>query len=273
MDSRMGLIGLVQIALVVVAALLQCTAAATTHVVGDSTGWAIPSGGGAQFYINWANGKTFRVGDTLSFAFTAQQHDVAEVTKAEYDACTSTNPIGSILTTSPANVTLNTTGSHYYICAVSGHCAAGQKLTVNVIPSSTTAPSSPPVVPPTPPPAPRVSPKGPSPSPSPIRPPMGPSPSPTSPSPVAPSGPSPPPTSPTNPSPAPMAPTGTPPPPMAPTGTPPAPTGPSSPPGGPTGSPPPPATGGPPAPSSAFSLTASFRSVGFSIAILLISFL
>lgn len=50
---------------VVIAALLQCTAAQTTHVVGGSTGWRIPTGG-AQFYVDWAKAQTFRVGDTLS---------------------------------------------------------------------------------------------------------------------------------------------------------------------------------------------------------------
>lgn len=38
--------------------------APVTHVVGDATGWSIPQGG-AAFYVNWAAGKTFVVGDSL----------------------------------------------------------------------------------------------------------------------------------------------------------------------------------------------------------------
>ncbi|XP_058074416.1 umecyanin-like [Magnolia sinica] len=134
-SSCMGLI-----VVVVVAALLQCATAAT-YTVGDTTGWTIPSGG-AQFYPNWAGSKTFVVGDILSFNFSPQSHDVATVTKAQYDACTAPSE-GNIIRTSPANITLSTAGNHYYICTFSGHCSAGQKLTVNVVSSSTGNPTTP----------------------------------------------------------------------------------------------------------------------------------
>lgn len=52
---------------VIAVALLQCAAAATNHVVGDSEGWTVPSTAGA--YETWATGKTFMVGDTLSKCF------------------------------------------------------------------------------------------------------------------------------------------------------------------------------------------------------------
>ncbi|RWR73364.1 umecyanin-like protein [Cinnamomum micranthum f. kanehirae] len=141
MASRMGLIGPVVVAVVVLAALLQCTAAQTTHVVGDSTGWRVPSG--AQFYSNWANGQTFRVGDTLTFNFGVGQHDVAQVTKTNFDSCGTSNTIGSVIRTSPANIVLNSTGNFYFICTFSGHCNAGQKVDINVVSSSTTTPSTP----------------------------------------------------------------------------------------------------------------------------------
>lgn len=48
----------------VIANMVQDTAAQTVHVVGDSMGWIVPSNG-AVAYTNWAAGKTFRVGDTL----------------------------------------------------------------------------------------------------------------------------------------------------------------------------------------------------------------
>lgn len=36
-----------------------------TYVVGNSTGWTVPSGG-ASFYSTWASTLNFTVGDTLS---------------------------------------------------------------------------------------------------------------------------------------------------------------------------------------------------------------
>ncbi|KAJ8643178.1 hypothetical protein MRB53_004926 [Persea americana] len=99
MGSLMGLIGSV---IVVIAALAQCIAAETTHNVGDSAGWTIP------FNTSWASGKTFAVGDKLSFTFNAQAHDVALVTKTEYEGCTNTSN-SSVSTTSPTIIILNAT--------------------------------------------------------------------------------------------------------------------------------------------------------------------
>ncbi|KAK6915044.1 Phytocyanin domain [Dillenia turbinata] len=124
--------------LLVLGVVLQC-AVATTYVVGDSSGWAVPSD--SSTYSNWVSGKTFLVGDILTFNFTTNAHDVLQVTKESYEACTSTNNIGSVITTGPANINLNSTGEHYYICTVSGHCQSGQKLSLTVSASPTTSPS------------------------------------------------------------------------------------------------------------------------------------
>eukprot|EP00268_Persea_americana_P066362 TRINITY_DN900_c1_g1_i1.p1 TRINITY_DN900_c1_g1~~TRINITY_DN900_c1_g1_i1.p1 ORF type:complete len:157 (+),score=19.02 TRINITY_DN900_c1_g1_i1:149-619(+) len=133
MGSLMGLIGSV---IVVIAVLAQCSAAETTYIVGDSAGWTLP------FNTSWATGKTFAIGDKLSFTFNAQAHDVAQVTKTEYDGCTSSSN-SNVSTTSPTVITLSTAGEHYYICTFTGHCAGGQKLSVNVSSSTTTSsPSS-----------------------------------------------------------------------------------------------------------------------------------
>ncbi|KAL5697960.1 hypothetical protein ACHQM5_029055 [Ranunculus cassubicifolius] len=124
--------------------LVGVSVAQTTHTVLDTTGWAIPQGG-ASAYTNWAASKNFMVGDTLVFNFGTGRHDVARVTKMEFDSCTATNTIGAIVMTGPANITLNTAGEHYYICTISGHCSLGQKLAINVSGISTTAdpPTSP----------------------------------------------------------------------------------------------------------------------------------
>ncbi|KAF8393202.1 hypothetical protein HHK36_021443 [Tetracentron sinense] len=121
-------------------ALLHCTAAQTTHVVGDSMGWVIPPGGAAA-YTTWASTKKFMVGDTLVFNFTTGEHDVAQVSKTAFDACTSTTTIGSVITTGPANLTLVSEGDHYYICTVGRHCNIGQKLSIAVQASSSASPT------------------------------------------------------------------------------------------------------------------------------------
>ncbi|RWW30972.1 hypothetical protein BHE74_00013716 [Ensete ventricosum] len=124
-------------------ALLQCLAvgAATSHTVGGSSGWTIPPN--ATLYPDWAASQTFAVGDTLVFDFVTGTHDVMEVAKSDYESCSAANPIGSTITTGPATVSITSTGEHYYICGFTGHCAAGQKLSITVASSSST-PSPPP---------------------------------------------------------------------------------------------------------------------------------
>ncbi|MCI16615.1 blue copper protein-like, partial [Trifolium medium] len=110
---------------------------ATSYVVGDSTGWTIPSSG-AQFYINWASNKNFTIGDTLVFNYDIEKHVVAKVTKSEFDGCDLSNISNSVFPDAPTYVTLDETGQQYFICTViSGHCSAGMKLSINVVNTST----------------------------------------------------------------------------------------------------------------------------------------
>ena len=100
-------------------------ASATTFTVGDSSGWKL-----GVNYDNWASGKTFTDGDQLVFNFATGNHDVVEVDKSGYDGCSTTNAANTIQN-GPATVNL-TSGTHYYICGISGHCSAGMKLAVTV---------------------------------------------------------------------------------------------------------------------------------------------
>ncbi|XP_044471417.1 umecyanin-like [Mangifera indica] len=120
------------VALVLSAAMLQVTYA-EDYTVGDSTGWVRPSD--STFYTNWAADKVFHINDTLAFDFTTGAHDVAIVTKDAYDSCSTTNPT-QLFQTGPVTLTLNSTGEHYYICTITGHCSAGQKLAINVVADS-----------------------------------------------------------------------------------------------------------------------------------------
>ncbi|XWS70714.1 hypothetical protein CRYUN_Cryun03dG0071200 [Craigia yunnanensis] len=126
MGTRLNIVFLATIAIV---AMLQSSSAQTNYVVGDALGWVVPPG--PAVYSTWAANKTFRVGDTLVFNFANGAHDVARVTKANFDACNASSPL-LLLSNSPANVIINETGDHYFLCAIPGHCSAGQKLGINV---------------------------------------------------------------------------------------------------------------------------------------------
>ncbi|XP_024034144.1 stellacyanin [Citrus clementina] len=125
MGSKLVLFGF----LVVVPAIFDA-AAAETYTVGDEMGWTTPPSGAAA-YSTWASKKKFHFGDTIVFNWTGS-HSVAEVSKADYDKCRTKSPDGEIHETSPANYTLNSNGTHYFICTVDSHCDRGQKVTINI---------------------------------------------------------------------------------------------------------------------------------------------
>lgn len=91
------------------------------------------------------------------FNFSTGIHDVAVTTEAAYESCNSTNPI-VLITSGPANITLNSSGEHHYICTFDRHCFLGQKLAINVSISAAPSPSPSPSVAPTPTPTPSPSP-------------------------------------------------------------------------------------------------------------------
>ncbi|XP_021760777.1 umecyanin-like [Chenopodium quinoa] len=131
------------LALVMIAGISELCSAAT-HTVGGRTGWTIPSS--PSIYTTWANGETFAVGDVLVFNFVTGAHTVAEVNKANYDGCSTSRTLGAVHSTGPANITLTTAGTHYFLCTIPTHCTNGQKLAVTVTgptgsPASSPAPA------------------------------------------------------------------------------------------------------------------------------------
>ncbi|XP_048134053.1 mucin-5B-like [Rhodamnia argentea] len=134
--------------LVVVVAFLS-SAEAANYTVGGSGGWKIPSSAGS--YSDWVSQHTFEVGDVLVFDFDSSTHDVADVTKEDYDACNTDSPF-TVMSTSPAAYSLDSAGDYYLLCTSAGHCSQGQKLAVTVAQSSSGPTSSPPgsLAPPTP---------------------------------------------------------------------------------------------------------------------------
>nr|GMC84439.1 blue copper protein-like [Ipomoea batatas] len=139
MANKLMSMGLVIALVAAAASMLHGSSAQTTHVVGDTTGWTIPTNGGASIYSTWASRNTFTVGDILVFRFSTGAHDVTQVSRAGFDGCNATNPI-SQNTNGPANISLTTAGQHYYICSISGHCGIGQKLAINVSAAPASAP-------------------------------------------------------------------------------------------------------------------------------------
>ncbi|KAK7860006.1 umecyanin [Quercus suber] len=121
MASRLGLVG----CFIVIVALVVKGSSAANYTVGDALTWTTPPGGEIA-YRTWARSKTFNI----VFNWTGM-HDVAEVTKENYDSCTDT-AIGSIQTTSPANFTLTSNATRYFICTISSHCEIGQKVTIGI---------------------------------------------------------------------------------------------------------------------------------------------
>ncbi|PON94258.1 Phytocyanin domain containing protein [Trema orientale] len=118
--------------LVVMAVTLLKVSAADTYTVGDSLGWTLPPAGNVA-YSTWARTKSFDIGDVIVFQWSGN-HNVAEVSKADYDSCNTTNPInGTIYQTSPASITLTTNNTRYFICTVTDHCKSfGQKVTISM---------------------------------------------------------------------------------------------------------------------------------------------
>lgn len=110
------------------AAVLATTATgATTYTVGAPAGsWDTRTN-----YAQWVSAVTFRVGDQLVFKYSPAAHDVVEVTKAGYDACSAASPIATF-NSGDDTVPLTATGTRYFMCGFPGHCAAGMKIAVKV---------------------------------------------------------------------------------------------------------------------------------------------
>uniref|UniRef100_A0A453ISZ9 Phytocyanin domain-containing protein n=1 Tax=Aegilops tauschii subsp. strangulata TaxID=200361 RepID=A0A453ISZ9_AEGTS len=121
-----------KIALLAVAAMavLLGTASAVTYNVGDQGGWTLSTD-----YSSWVSGKKFNVGDEIVFKYSTPTHDVVEVSKAGYDSCSIDGAINTLASGNDV-ITLNATGTRYFICGVPNHCsptaAASMKVVINV---------------------------------------------------------------------------------------------------------------------------------------------
>ncbi|XP_061364394.1 uclacyanin 1-like [Gastrolobium bilobum] len=118
-------------------AILIKLAMATNHIVGGPNGgWDTNSN-----LQSWASSQIFSVGDNLIFQYPPN-HNVAEVTKADYDSCQPTNPIQSYNDGS-TTIPLTSPKKRYFICGTPGHCSQGMKVEIDTLASATSpAPSA-----------------------------------------------------------------------------------------------------------------------------------
>ncbi|KAF7823102.1 uclacyanin 1 [Senna tora] len=123
------------------AAILIEIAMAANHIVGGPNGgWDTNSNIQA-----WSSSQKFSVGDNLIFQYPPN-HNVIEVTKADYDSCQPTNPIQSY-SDGASTVPLTSPGKRYFICGSPGHCNQGMKLAIDTLASATSSTSSPTISP------------------------------------------------------------------------------------------------------------------------------
>ncbi|XP_052144369.1 blue copper protein-like [Oryza glaberrima] len=129
-----GVHGLAAAGLVVLLLAAVAPAFAVDYTVGDTSGWS-----SGVDYDTWAKSKTFSVGDSLVFQYN-MMHTVAEVSSADYSACSASNSIQSY-SDQNTKIALTKPGTRYFICGTSGHCSGGMKLAVTVSAAAATTPT------------------------------------------------------------------------------------------------------------------------------------
>lgn len=120
--------------------------------VGGPAGWTLPAIANVN-YTDWSASQVFVVGDTLYFNYSKEYHNVMEVKKTDYERCEASNPI-STFDDGATFITLDRSGTFYFLCGVPSHCTDGQKVAVKVrkhaLSSSSTASSQPSIISPSP---------------------------------------------------------------------------------------------------------------------------
>ncbi|KAL9234194.1 hypothetical protein vseg_009089 [Gypsophila vaccaria] len=105
-----------------VLAMAQTTFAAAYITVGGYSGWGYN-------VVNWPIGKTFRAGDYLVFKYNKSLHNVVKVSGYGYNTCTTG---GARAYRTGQDYVRLTTGTHFFICSLPGHCKGGMKIAVKV---------------------------------------------------------------------------------------------------------------------------------------------
>ncbi|KAL6658860.1 hypothetical protein ACP70R_002900 [Stipagrostis hirtigluma subsp. patula] len=122
--------------LAVAAAVMFAVASGASYTVGEPGGsWDTQTN-----LTAWASSIVFHSGDQLVFKYSPAAHDVVEVRRDGYLSCSAAKPV-SVSRTGRDTVQLTAVGRRYFICGVPGHCAAGMRLRVSVLPAGCSSPS------------------------------------------------------------------------------------------------------------------------------------
>ncbi|KAK9083945.1 hypothetical protein Scep_030416 [Stephania cephalantha] len=62
-----------------------------------------------------------------------------QVNPSDFKSCNSTAPPLAVYTSGNDDVTFKMDGNYYFICGAPGHCKAGQKVEIKVVPSSSSS--------------------------------------------------------------------------------------------------------------------------------------
>ncbi|KAI5062134.1 hypothetical protein GOP47_0022673 [Adiantum capillus-veneris] len=100
--------------------------AAATYKVGDAAGWNLDVD-----FQGWADAHQFSPGDVLEFDYSPDEHNVVEVMEGEFEQCTTSNPI-TFRSSGADRITLDKSGTRYFLCGAPGHCPAGMKFSIVV---------------------------------------------------------------------------------------------------------------------------------------------
>ncbi|KAF7019411.1 hypothetical protein CFC21_032587 [Triticum aestivum] len=111
------------ILLAVAAMAIMSTASAAIYNVGEP-GRAWDHG---TNYSTWASSRNFQPDDQIVFKYSPQAHDVLEVSKADYDSCSTATPIATLNSGNDV-IALTVTGTRYFICGFPGHCLENMYL-------------------------------------------------------------------------------------------------------------------------------------------------
>ncbi|SPT20727.1 unnamed protein product [Triticum aestivum] len=126
------------ILLAMAAMAILSTASAAIYNVGEPGGaWDLSTN-----YGTWASSRNFQTSDQIVFKYSPQAHDVLEVSKADYDSCSTASPVTTFNSENDV-VSLTATGTRYFICGFPGHCAGGMKVKINVMPGSSSSSPAP----------------------------------------------------------------------------------------------------------------------------------
>ncbi|KAJ0017053.1 hypothetical protein Pint_11145 [Pistacia integerrima] len=103
--------------------VLHCgLAQAATYVVGGQNGWTY----GVE---TWPNQKIFKTDDDLLFYYSPSEHNVAIVSKKEYEGCKASE-IAKVYHTGKDRIKLKK-GPNYFISSIKGQCRSGLKVLVH----------------------------------------------------------------------------------------------------------------------------------------------